>query len=199
MESEQQIIFRDKCYIVISAEQDFILHPAVLAEKKISSELTKLSFCCDYSIKNNQLMADCMTVSVSGPEQQSSRITAGEFPVLYSGVILIGREIISEYPLSGHCLPCYSYRYVYELVFNKGVLVTTADQSKAMLRIRRNLELGLRSLAVKRDIRCIRRYLNDCFIGDYRPLNLKKQLKYLEELKKRYREQEILVSFSDRN
>ena len=168
---QQQLIYHDKCYTVISIEQDYVIHPSVFFREKLK-ELMDEEFHCVYRIQNGQLTIN------------------DYFNTRYSGAILIGRDPIKEYPLQENSLPCYSYRTVYELVFNHGLLVTTADQSKAMLRIRRNLELGYRSLMIKRDSRCIRKYINSCFIGDYRPLSERKKRKMIREMKNLYPNEE---------
>jgi hypothetical protein len=202
MEQKQQISFHDKTYIVLSVEQEYIIHPAVFEPEAITEESLNLDFSCDFSIQNNRLMLDFM---MKAPEGEDYGVESGEgavlksIPVLYNGAILIGREPVTEYLLQENRLPYFSYKQVYELVFNNGVLVTTVEHSRAMFRIRKNLELGLRSLAAKRDVRCIRRFMNSSFIGDYRLLSTGKRLKYLKELKDLYQGREKDVPFSDNN
>lgn len=84
----------------------------------------------------------------------------------YTGSIVIGTQFINNYSKNNE-MPCYGYKIVKELVFSEGNLTTTIDHSKAMLRIRRNLELGLKSLDKKRDVKCIEHFINSSFAGDY--------------------------------
>lgn len=202
MEQKQQINFHDKIYSILSVEQEYIIHPEVFEPEEITEESLNTGFSCEFSIQNNRLMLDFM---MKAPEGEDSEAKTGEgailksIPVLYNGAVLIGREPVKEYLLMENRLQYFSYKQVYELVFNKGDLVTTADHSKAMLRIRKNLELGLRSLTVKRDVRCIRRFMSASFIGDYHTQSSKKQMKYLKELKELYQDQEKDVPFSGEN
>jgi hypothetical protein len=62
----------------------------------------------------------------------------------------------------------YSYETVLELIFKDGCLMTSVDHSKAVLRIRRNLEQGLRSLNRSRDRHCIYAFMHRTVICDYR-------------------------------
>lgn len=202
MEQKKQINFHNKLFSILSVEQEYIIHPVVFEPEEITEESLNIGFSCEFSIQSNRLMLDFM---MKTPEGAGSEEETGEgailksIPALYNGAILIGGEPVKEYLLMENRLQYFSYKQVYELVFNKGDLVTTIDHSKAMLRIRKNLELGLRSLTVKRDARCIKRFINSSFIGDYRPLSNKKKLKYLKELKELYQGQEKDVPFSDKN
>lgn len=85
--------------------------------------------------------------------------------VKYSGGVLIAKDLLEEYK---EYEDLFSYETVLELIFKNGCLITTVDHSKAMLRIRRNLEQGLRSLTKARDRICIKRFLNRTMICDYR-------------------------------
>lgn len=84
----------------------------------------------------------------------------------FSGCILIGSEYSEKYS-SKYDLPYYQYARVYELIFEDGKHITTIDHSKAMLRIRKNLDLGLRTMEKERDRKCIKHFLKTSFVGDY--------------------------------
>ena len=75
----------------------------------------------------------------------------------YSGGVLIVKGLLEEYK---EYEDIFSYETVLELIFKNGCLITTVDHGKAVLRIRRNLELGLRSITSTRDRICIQRFLN---------------------------------------
>lgn len=85
--------------------------------------------------------------------------------VNYSGGILLVRGFLPEYEAYEDM---FSYETVLELIFKDGCLITTVDHSKAMLRVRRNLENGLRSMNSVRDRHCIRTFLHRTVICDYR-------------------------------
>jgi hypothetical protein len=124
----------------------------------------------------------------SGPAGSGDRqYTFDNCTVSYNGAILIGSKPVKEYAMKGENPTCFSYQNVMELIFEDGILITSVDHSKKMLRIRKNIELGLRNLTVNRDIRCIRRFMNSSFIGDYKTFRLiGSRMRYLKELKKDY-------------
>lgn len=92
-----------------------------------------------------------------------------EEAVNYSGGVLILRGLLEEY---AEYEDLFSYETVLELIFRDGCLITTVDHSKAGLRIRRNLERGLRSMNSARDRLCIRRFILQTVICDYRQSRL---------------------------
>lgn len=115
-------------------------------------------------------------------------------PVKFTGAVIIGSTFLKSYGAEDE-IACYSYKIVRELIFQEGKVVTSIDHSKAMLRIRRNLDLELRDLDKKRDVNCIRHFIKSSFVGDYedpdkqRKPNLKKKLElspYLQKLKNYY-------------
>lgn len=90
----------------------------------------------------------------------------------YTGGMIIGNGLIKEYDKGMICSgryyePVYCYETLLELVFQDGRLVTEIDHSKGMKRIRKNLDLGLRSLEKEKDVKCIRHFIRTSFIGDY--------------------------------
>lgn len=93
-------------------------------------------------------------------------------PLLYTGGMIAGKGYLKEYDKGMICSgryyePVYCYETLVELIFQDGRLVTEIDHSKAMRRIRKNLDLGLRSLEKERDVKCIRHFIGTSFIGDY--------------------------------
>lgn len=97
--------------------------------------------------------------------------------VAYTGGIVIARDFVYGFGLNEEEYPCFCYRDVVEFLFQDGKLVTTVDHSKAMVRIRKNLKLGLRDLKKGKDARCIRIFLKKSLIGRYRDSFLKKSMK----------------------
>jgi len=96
-------------------------------------------------------------------EKSGSLITQEALP--YSGGILIVKKPLEEY---AEYEDMFSYETVQELIFKDGILITTVDHSKAMLRIRRNVERKLRSLSSARDRHCILKFMHKTVICDYR-------------------------------
>lgn len=194
MNQEQQIIYLDKNYKILLMEQEFIVHPAAFGLVPLSKANAQCSFSCTYHIEDFRLYLDKITVYDSDNNQK--QYDFGQTPVPYNGAILIGENQIKDYSLKGNSRPaCFSYQNVLELVFEDGVLITTVDQNKAMGRIRKNLELGLRSLSVNRDLRCIRRFMNSAFVGDYKAFKLPViRMKYLREMKEDYDKKNIVIN-----
>lgn len=85
--------------------------------------------------------------------------------IKYSGGILIVKGLLEEYR---DYEDMFSYETVLELIFKDGCLITTVDHSKAVLRIRRNLERGLRNMNNSKDRRCIQKFMHRTVICDYR-------------------------------
>jgi hypothetical protein len=189
MDFEQQMIYLDKNYKVLGVEQEFIIHPAVFDMLPISKASLQCPFSCDFQIKDYHLILNRIKL----PKEE----TTGEGTdklyefydcnISYTGAVLIGANLVKEYYMKNGKLACFSYQNVFELVFRDGILKTTVDQSKAMLRIRKNIELGLRNLNNGRDLRCIKRFINSSFVGDYESKLLKyRRIKHLKEMKKEY-------------
>ncbi len=86
-------------------------------------------------------------------------------PIKFTGALVIGNEWIKDY--DNGITRCYNYKHVCELIFLNGKLVTTINHNRAMQRIRKNLDLGLRTLSKKRDRKCIDRYIKTSFVGNY--------------------------------
>lgn len=199
---EQKILYLDKTYTILSAEQEYIIHPAALGIIPISADALQYSYTCNYQINDYQLFLNTIVLyypndkNTDGPLTQEYSLN--HFAVSYNGAILIGSDLTKEYRMKDNQITCFSYKNVYELVFDDGNLVTTVDQSKAMLKIRRNIDLGLRSLAKGRDKRVITRFLNSSLVGDYRPFLTKyKRMRYLKEMKNDYSKNKVSFSFKN--
>lgn len=193
MELQQKIIFQNKEYFILSAEQEFMIHPISLQLLPLTMEHVNIPFSSAYSIQKYQLYLDC--IHLEEPSEIAEGWTGDKIikniPLYYSGAILIGYDPVKDYPYSGMNRPCFSYKYVYELVFNQGLLETSIEHSRSMLRIRKNLELGLRNLNIKRDVRCIRRFIDSIFIGDYIGFSSdNKRLNYIRKLQEYYQTRE---------
>ncbi|MDD3174586.1 MAG: hypothetical protein PHF63_13160 [Herbinix sp.] len=195
MNFEQHMAYLGKNYIILNTEQEFIIHPAALGLLPLTNASLQSSFSCDFHMENYRLILDNITLlnedlsKLSGISMEggNKKIAFNGCKVSYSGTVLIASDQVKEYYMNGQSLACFSYQKVLELVFEDGILITTIDQSKAMQRIRKNIELGLRSLNKSRDLRCIKRFINSSFVGDYKTFLLaNNRLKYLKEMKKDY-------------
>lgn len=193
MEYEQQISYLDKIYKILCIEQEYLIHPAAFGYLPLSRATQKCNFAGIYHIEGYRLYLDAMIMNPGAgsksvfAENNERQFDFDHFPVAYNGAILIGAGLVREYSIKGMKTACFSYHDVRELIFEDGVLITTVDHSKAMLRIRKNIELGLRSLTKNRDSRCIKRFMNSVFIGDYKSFRLQhSRMKYLEGMQKDY-------------
>lgn len=191
----QVINYKNTEYTILAAEQECIIHPIALGYLPFSSASLQCPFTSQFLIKDYQLQLsrlDIVTneaVNLGGihMEGYAQEHSFEEFPISYNGAILIGTNVVKEYYLKGDTMAYFSYQKLIELVFENGILITTVDQSRAMLRIRKNLELGYRSLENKRDKRCINRFMNSVLVGDYKPFLLQYNLmKYIKDMKEDY-------------
>jgi hypothetical protein len=191
MNLEQQLLLHDKNYIIFSIEQENIIHPAALGIVQLNADTTGLAFACSFEIVNYHIILKSLTLYNSGNRGIPATITEAlgvtyEFmdkTVAYSGAILIVDNPVKDFFAKGYNSMCFAYRNVYELIFEDGNLITTIDHGRAMTRIRKNIELGLRSMTNKRDVRCITHFMNTTFMGNYKPFSSsKKRLRYLEEM-----------------
>lgn len=92
-----------------------------------------------------------------------------ERPITYTGGIIIAKDLVDTYSFGDELneYPCYCYKNVYELIFDQGQITMSIDHSKAMQRIRINIEKGLRNLKNQKDIRCINKFLSQTFYNKY--------------------------------
>ncbi|HWT75520.1 MAG TPA: hypothetical protein VN258_12510 [Mobilitalea sp.] len=190
MNFEQHLAYHNKDYKIIHSEQEFIVHPAAFNLLPLTKASLQCSFSSNFHIENYRLYLDKITLFPG--EAGEKQVTFHNCAISYNGAILIGDNMIREYNLKGRPA-CFSYQNVIELVFEDGVLITSVDQSKAMLRIRKNLELSMRNLTRGRDQRCILRFMNSAFVGDYRSFKLSvARRKYIQEMKSEYNDKNFI-------
>jgi hypothetical protein len=202
MNLDQQMIYLNKTYKILDLEQEWIVHPAAFGLLPLLSASLQSPFSCNFHVEDYRLILDQFTLPKEEPCDRDGTKTAGTtkqyelqgFMVPYNGAVLIGADPVREYFTKPGKPACFSYQNVFELVFKDGILITTVDQSKAMLRIRKNLEIGLRSLNNSRDLRCIKRFINSSFIGDYKKFILSRsRLRYLKEMKNDYKDTNYII------
>ena len=189
MKVEQQMIFQDHEFLVLQAEQEFIIHPSAFGKLPIKKSVLQQSFYCKYQVEEYHLILnkmECVEENNLTATAMKEDSTVEGLSLYYDGTILIGSNLVKEYYIKDQ-LAWFSYQNVYELVFDKGTLITTIDQSKAMLKVRKNIDTGLRSLNNRRDIRCINRFLHSALVGEYKEFILPVlRMSYLKAMKKDY-------------
>lgn len=195
MNTEHKLRYQNTEYKILAVEQEFIVHPVAFGFLPYTIASIQCPFSCDYELEDYKLFLRRLTIGTYDAvnyggvrlEGYAQKHEFNHLPVTYNGVILIGANPLKEYYTKSETFAYYSYQKVIELVFENGILITTVDQSRAMLRIRKNLELNLRSLTKKRDVRCISRFMNSAFIGDYKPFHFSyNRMNYVKEMKKDY-------------
>lgn len=184
------LLFEGKFYQLLGAEQE-IYSPDLFRIAPTWEKDKEFQFTSAYEIQEHQLYLKNMTITsdrgfpvINEIKPQSVYNEKGLDTVLYEGLmeklnytggVLIGCDYIKNYNAKGD-MPYFSYGKLYELIFEDGILTTTVDHSKGMLRIRKNLDLGLRSLEKERDRKCIKHFLKTSFVGDYlHPIRQKKK------------------------
>jgi len=189
MSPEQRIVYHDNLYNIIGVEQEFVVHPSVFGLLPLHKAAMQQPFTSQLHVEDYKLILDKLelvndeTLSACSCEEEKEILSTD---VSYQGTILIGTNLVQEYYI-GNKLACFSYQKVYELVFKNGLLITTIDQSKAMLKIRKNIDAGLRNLSKSRDIRCIKKFLNSSLVGDYKSfLFAGRRLKYVKNMQEDY-------------
>ncbi len=190
---DQKLKYLDQDFTILAVEQEFIIHPVVFDILMCSKDSLQQPFSCSFQVNHYKL--ELTLLSLLGRENSDFILEKYHFnqeSIAYNGAILIGDTPVKEYSFQEEKIACFSYKNVYELIFEDGSLITTIDLSRAMLRIRKNIELGLRSLSKKRDIRCISRFMNTSFVGDYRTFSSTgKRFRYLKEMKADYKNKTV--------
>ena len=187
------IKIKEEVFDVLMHENQYLFHPVLLNHgslekskllepKELNIELVSYKLI----LKHMRVESDEELPTIQGvvPDRELELSNIGTYHDLdldmkYTGAILMANTLVNTYgdePDQAGNYPCYCYKVVYEYVFEQGILVTTIDHSRAMLRIRKNLDLGYRSLDKKRDYRCIRRFIKASLIGRYK--STKKYEKY---------------------
>lgn len=182
MDIRDRIILEGIAYEIFYCEYDNIFHPEIFNIKPTWENDTNFMYYCNYELLDFQLILRDFTVScdrgypeVNGVEPEYCLSDSEIDTVVYknimetlpfTGAMIIGDTLVKNYG-NNEKIPCYCYKNVRELIFLNGKLITSIDHSKAMVRIRRNIELGLRNPENKRDVKCINRYLKTSFAGEY--------------------------------
>jgi hypothetical protein len=181
MNINDSIIISEINYEILYYEHQ-IFEPEYFKISPIWSNDENYAYNCMFCLNDYQLYLKSLIVSsdrgfpeINGilPETYSSEkgIQTVQYnnimePIKYTGSMIIATQVVKTYSVNSE-IPCYSYKCVKEMVFSEGRLITAIDHSKAMLRIRKNLDMGLRSLDKKRDVKCIQHFIMTSFAGNY--------------------------------
>lgn len=182
MNIRDTIIISDLSYEILYSEHE-IFQPEFFHISPTWSDDKEFAYISQFYLDNYQLYLNNLIISsdrgypeINGISPEPYSLEQGRDAVQYNdimeaveytGSMIIATQLVKKYTDNSD-VPCFSYKFVKELVFREGKLITTIDHSKAMIRIRKNLDLGLRSLDKKRDIKCIQRFVMSSFAGNYK-------------------------------
>lgn len=205
MAAKDTIISDGTLFFILKCELKEIYKPDIFGISPIWSDDQTFEYNSTFEIKDYQLyLKDLIITSDRGykvingiePEYifsekgiETARYTNVSFPIKFTGAVIIVNTVVKNYG-TGEEIPCFGYKTVREFIFQDGKLVTTIDHSKAMLRIRKNLDLGLRNLDKTRDVECIKHFIKTSFVGDYEhpdrmsKTSLKKKLQFMTYIQK---------------
>lgn len=182
MDTKDVVLMDNSSFQILKCESQSIFNPSVFGISPIWESDSNFEYSCIYDVKDYQLFLKSLTISsdrglpeINGikPDFVSSNKDSETYqyenimePLKFTGAMVIGNSLVKEYGDTEEA-PCYGYKQVRELNFHDGKLVISIDHSRAMLRIRKNIDMGLRKLNNKKDEKCIQSFLKTSFIGDY--------------------------------
>lgn len=203
MKQMDDIILHGETYQIIACENECIFHPAAF-DIEVTDDDKNRAYSFLYEVDDFQInlkafetdiLFDATKLDQIPCQMEENKHHGNEYHFLftgfhldYTGSVLIAKDYVRNYFIDNKPEnTCFSYQNVKELVFNNGVLVTTIDHKKAMLRIRKNLELGLRKIYIGRDFKCIERFIRHTLVGDYHPFHFNRsRMKYYNEMKENF-------------
>ena len=185
---DRDIIIIDKeRYEILASEQSFVFHPEYFGISPTWTNDLNFQYKCLFELKDHQLYLKSFQVTsdrgypiINNVKPEVCNLEQGletvqyvnvNEPLKYSGAIMFANSLVKDYRSPYHMdlnnPLCFSFKFVGELIFEEGKLITSVNHNKAMRRIRKNIDLGLRSLDKKQDIKCIKKFIKVSFIGDY--------------------------------
>lgn len=192
MDKKETFIYKDVEYTLLLKQGDTIFNPEIFGLAPIWKQMAEYECIGTFEIDNYKLKLKDFTIHSDNSYPVIQNI-APEFinsdnnkmyvtyrnlhyPISYTGAVVIGRDFIDTYGFEAD-FPCFCYRHVVELIIEDGTVITTIEHDKAMIRIRKNIEKGLRDLTSGKDARCIRTFMKSSFVGKYRDSMLKRSWK----------------------
>jgi hypothetical protein len=201
MHYKDNLMLDEETFQIILCEKDNIFEPGLFGISPIWSNDKNFEYYSSYFIDDMQLYLRDLTITadrsypVIGDVKPATYLQENGLetaiyesinqPISFTGGIIVVNSLVKNYGFFKD-FPCFCYKYVRELIFHDGKLITTIDHSKAMHRIRKNLELSLRNLDKKRDVRCINRFIKSSFVGEYKFVHDKKRIHKVEFNLKKY-------------
>lgn len=201
---DRDVIIIDKeRYEILANEHTYVFHPEYFGISPIWTNDSNFRYKCLFELKDHQLYLKSFQVTsdrgypiINNVKPEVCNLENGfetvlyiniNEPLNYSGAIMFANSLVKDYRLPYRMdlynPPCFSYKFVGELIFEEGKLITSVNHNKAMRRIRKNIDLGLRSLDKKQDIKCIKKFIKDSFIGDYQYQEKKQKRNWKEASK----------------
>lgn len=192
---DEKVIFRNEEYCILYQEKDNLIIDLINDQKPIWKSYIGHIY-ATYQMEEQQLLLNDITMdahlmkeeeeflgqeAIVDEETNTIHYTGLSLPLTYTGGIVIASHVIDGYEeeFLGQELPCYAYEHVYEMLMEDGCLITLIDHAKAMKRIRKNIEYGLRSTDSKKDIRVINKFIRDTFGRKYTKNNKNRSIKKL--------------------
>ncbi len=199
----ENIEFKGENYIIINREADNIMIDVIdehKPRKLWKSYLGKVY--ADYYMEDRKLHLKDISLNAKminhnekllTVEPEYDEVTKMDWfrevnaPLSYTGGIIIAKDIvdIKNVDVIDKEKP-YSYNKVLELIFENGVLVTCVDHSKTMVKIRKNIETGLRSIDNSKDMRVMSRFIYQSYLHNYqkhiRNRDMKRKLYKLKKM-----------------
>lgn len=151
------MLYNDQIYSIIALqnELDFKPEPYGIAPDKGCSMCWRGYF-CKFGIIENQLVIMDWHILVNDQleqleppivENNQAVISSGKWqyvamniPIDYSGGVVIGTGFIDKYYIHMGFQQVYAYKKVYELIFEKGILIETLNHSERIEQLRQNID-----------------------------------------------------------
>lgn len=200
----EQVLYKGENYHLYLAEKEYIYNPMDSFVHMVWPSTDSIEYENAYRIDERNIILESALIrtntsnisfteinSISPKVIEDGNIRTVRYdninlPLNYTGALIILKDFIDKYGFEID-YPCYCYRNVIELIFNDGCLITTIDHSRAMLKIRKNIDAGLRNPKVKKDIKCINRFIKSSFIGEYKKKNnrMKRKIRFVHLFNKK--------------
>lgn len=160
----EHMVYKDETFDIMMVEQGDLFDPWSLGLLPWDKKPEELDVSGNYRVEDFALYLESLEAyGLAGDlEQKEDEL---HLPLSYSGSVLLARELLDAY---AEYKPLYGHRVLLELIFDCGCLTTAVDHSRAMYRVRRNLETGLRDMSNPKDARCILSFIDGLFIGKYK-------------------------------
>ncbi len=159
----EELIYNKKKYEIVMTEEKTLFDAFSLGllpkERKNETVIIRGT----YQIEEFVLYLKEFTVCYPGTNEIVKKENL-QIPLSYCGGLVIVDDMLEEYK---DYSPLYGYQELLELIFEDGQLVMTANHSRAMYRVRRTLESGLKDMSNYQDAKRIERFVRHQFVQKY--------------------------------